>query len=314
MQTFLTIIAANHTFDVYLTATPPTQLRFRVLNADPSFKAVITMYYFTSQRIDLYMNGVFINATNANYKDGQMTILDPSGNLSTFMPTVNSPAGSNLYYKGDKKMHFTIDGSSYFDLQIAPVLYVRFGFPAITPEQFFNTATIVGNMALLLGISSSQIRYVNIIRQTAGKKKRQSSDIILIEVQICSNPVTSLNDTSQMKAIQSQMNNLTTTVQNQYASGQLQAKAASVLNVTMASMGIIPPNVTAPGTDTIQNIVSIANIKVLQNAAQCRALVPCYVQPILQVIGSDVSRINIRRSFLIYYIIHSFFINNKRAT
>ncbi len=285
----MAIIAANHSFDVFLTAKPPTQLRFRVLNADSSFKALLTMYYYTSQRIDLYMNDSFANATNAVYVDGRMTIQDPSSNLTAFMPTVNSPVGTNLFYKGDSKMHFTIDGSAYIDLKIAPVLFVKFGFPAITPDQFFNSETLVGNMALLLGVSPSQIRKVNVVRQTSsGKKKRQSDQLVFIEVEIGSNPIKSASDSASANALQAQMANLTAKIQNQYLTGQLQATAASVLNVTMASMGLIPANASAQ-PDQIISVVKIAKIKVLQNAAQCHAKVPCFVQPILQVIGSDVN-------------------------
>ena len=292
VSTFMTIIAANHSFDVYLTAKPPTQLRFRVLNADASFKALLTMYYYTSQRIDLYMNDSFVNATNAVYLDGKMTIQDPSQNLTKFMPTINSPVGTNLFYKGDNKMRFTIDGSTFIDLKIAPVLFVKFGFPAITPEQFFNSATIVGNMALLLGVSPSQIKRVNVVRQTLSKtyfskKKRQSDELIFIEVEISSNPIKSASDSASTDALQAQLANLTARIQNQYLTGQLQATAASVLNVTMASMGLIPANASAQ-PDQIVSVVKIAKIKVLQNAAQCHARVPCFVQPILQVIGSDV--------------------------
>jgi hypothetical protein len=68
----------------------------------------------------------------------------------------------------------------------------------------------------------------------------------------------------------------------------MQAIAQSVLNVTIGSMGLIPANVSSSGTKTVTTLVKIARINVLQNAAQCHALVPCFVQPILQVIGSDV--------------------------
>jgi hypothetical protein len=187
-------------------------------------------------------------------------------------------------------MHFTIDGATYIDLKIAPVLFVRFGFPAITPDQFFNSATFVGNMAFLLGVLPSQIRRVNIVRQTSsGKKKRQSeNDVVFIEIEIYSDPVTSLNDTDSAKAIQSQLNNVSTIIQNQYFTGQLQVATASLMNITMSSMGVIPANVSAPGTNTVITIVKIVSINVLQNAAQCHALVPCYVQPVLKVVGSDV--------------------------
>ena len=36
------------------------------------------------------------------------------------------------------KIYFSIDGPSIVDLRIAPVLFVSFGLPAITPDEFFN--------------------------------------------------------------------------------------------------------------------------------------------------------------------------------
>ncbi len=246
------------------------------------------MYYYTSQRIDLYMNDKFINATNAVYSTGSMTIKDPAGNLSAYMPTIQSPVGTNLFYKGDNKMHFVLDGSSYIDLKIAPVLFVRFGFPAVTPEQFFSPATVVGNIALLLGVPASSIRQVKVIRATS--KKRQTSGTISIEITIMSNPITSLNNTNAANAVQSQLSNLSTTISNQFSTGQLQKNAQTLLNVTLSSCGIIPPITTPQNTSqsTVITIQKIASISVIRNADQCNAMMPCYVQPILAVLDTDV--------------------------
>ena len=157
-ETIILFFLGNHSFQIFLTGSPPNQLRFRILNADATFKVKLSVYYSTSQRLDLYKNNTFQNATNAVYINGAMTLQDPSTDLDTFMPNLTSPAGSNLYYKGDSKIHFTIDGSTFYDVKIAPVLFVKFGFPATTPSQFFSPATAIGNMALLLGVPASQIR------------------------------------------------------------------------------------------------------------------------------------------------------------
>jgi len=289
ISTFMAIVASSTSYKVYLSATPPTQLRFRLLNSDSSFKIKLGVYYFTSQRIDLYKNDSFNNPSNAIYVNGAMQLQDPSSNISSYMPTYLNVSGTNLFLKTDQMMHFSLDGSTYIDLKIAPVLFIRFGVPAITPEAFFNTATLVGNMALLLGVSPSQIRKVNIVRQTSSsKKKRQSDSLIYIEVTIYSNPIANISDSSSASALQLQMSNLTATIQNKYFTGQLQTTAQSVLNVTIGSMGIIPANISALATNAVTTLVKIAKINVLRNAAQCHALVPCFVQPILQVIGSDV--------------------------
>ena len=73
VSTFMSIVSANKNFDIYLTSTPPQQLRFRILGADASFKIIASMYYTTSMRIDLYKNDVYIPPTNAEYKNGKLT-------------------------------------------------------------------------------------------------------------------------------------------------------------------------------------------------------------------------------------------------
>ncbi len=271
------------------------------------------MYYFTSQRIDLYMNDTFVNATNALYLNGKMTIQDPAANLNAFMPNpTSSPTGTNLYYKGDNKMHFIIDGSTYIDLKIAPVLFVRFGVPAITPAQFFNQATLVGNFALLLGIDSSKIRRVNIVRATSsGKKKRQSSgdddETIYVELTIMNDPVTSLTNTNASNAINSQMTAISNTITNQYVSGQLQQKALT-LNITLTAMSVIPP-ITTPSSsgNSSQPIVlaTVAKLVVIQNADQCKSLLPCVIQPVIAAYDSNGNLMDTLQNWIVLATVSS---------
>jgi hypothetical protein len=160
------------------------------------------MHYFVSQRIDLYNNGAYVEPINSRYVDGKMQLFKPEP-IEDFMPTYSSAAGTNLFIKADQKIYFSTDGSTTIDLKIAPVLFVSFGLPAITPEEFFNEATIVGNFALLLGVDASKIRRVNIVRATSRKR---DTGLIFVEIIIEENAPTSLNDTnaiaSQKAAIQ----------------------------------------------------------------------------------------------------------------
>jgi len=284
----MAIVAANQSYKVFLTATPPNQLRFRFLNADASFKIQLGMYYFTSQRIDLYLNDKFQNASNAVYVNGAMQLQDPTP-LSSYMPTYSNASGSNLYVKADQMVYFSIDGSSYIDLKIAPVLFLRFGVPAITPDQFFNTATLVGNMALLLGVDPSMIRKVNIVRASSKKKRDTGSSLVYVEITIMSNPPSSANNTNSSSTIASQMTSLSNNITNKFLTGQLQAQAQSILNVTIAALDITPPVISiSNNTNTQVTLVKVASISVVQNAAQCQALLPCIQQPIIKVLDGNV--------------------------
>lgn len=239
------------------------------------------MYYFTAQRIDLYLNDTFIAPTNADYTTGKMQIKDPGSNQTAFMPTHQSPIGTNFFSKPDRRMYFAIDGTSYVDLKIAPVLFVRFGVPAITADQFFNTQTLVGNMALLLGIDSSKIRRAEIVRATS--KKRQANSLAYIVLTIFEDAPTSLNDTQATNTQKQAMNQLDAKITNMFMTGQLQEQAKS-LNITLTSMSVQRPN----SNTTDQPVVKIAKLVVAKEASSCAAQTPCLGQPSIMVADDNV--------------------------
>ena len=181
ISTFMVLVASDTNYDIYFSSNPPKQLRFRILNGDASFKIKLSVYYFSSQRLDLYKNDVFITPTNAEYVSGDMVLKKPTvDNLNTLMPTIKSNVGENFYYKPDSRIYFISDAASVIDIKIAPVLFVRFGFPAITPEQFFNSDSLVSNFAALLGVAPSKIRRVEIVR--ASRRKRQIGSLNIINI------------------------------------------------------------------------------------------------------------------------------------
>jgi hypothetical protein len=265
-----------------LTSTPPNQLRFRILDADSSFKIRLSMYYSTPQRIDLYKNDTFISPTNADFSTGKFRLKDIGANASAYMPNINSQSGTNFFSSADRKMFFSMDGANYIDLKIAPVLFVRIGVPAITPDEFFNSATLVGNIAHLLGIDSSKIRRVNIVR--ASSRKRQASSISYIELTIYEDAALSLNDKNKTDTLKNSMNELDAKISNLYLTGQLQAQAQQILNVTLAALSIQSPSANT----TAKPLVKIANSVVVVQASDCKAQVPCLTQPSVKIVDENV--------------------------
>jgi hypothetical protein len=57
---------------------------------------------------------------------------------------------------------FLIDGLTVIDLKISELIVLTFGLPATTPSAFFST-NLVANLAALLGVTTDQIRRVNIV-------------------------------------------------------------------------------------------------------------------------------------------------------
>jgi hypothetical protein len=58
--------------------------------------------------------------------------------------------------------HFLIDGVTVIDLKISELIVLTFGLPPTTPSSFFST-NLVANLAALLGVTTDQIRRVDII-------------------------------------------------------------------------------------------------------------------------------------------------------
>ena len=250
------------------------------------------MYYFTSSRIDIYLNGVYVRPTNAyNDKNGNMVLRDPTKNLTSFMPTYSSPPGTNLFF--NKQMYWSMTGVNLIDVEIAPVLFVSFGVPAMTNDAFFDPDTVVANFAALLGLDPSQIRNVNIVSETAsngrmlaGGRQTTIENKTYIELTIFSDPVQNQNDTSAKSVKSTQLKSLSDNIINQFTTGQLQAQAQALLNITLFNMGIVPP-LSSPNSSTI-DVKVVSSLSVFQEAKECGAQVPCRSQPILILLDADV--------------------------
>jgi hypothetical protein len=58
--------------------------------------------------------------------------------------------------------NFIINGATVIDLEIAQLIVLTFGLPAMTPSSFYST-NLVANLAALLGVNANMIRRVDIV-------------------------------------------------------------------------------------------------------------------------------------------------------
>jgi hypothetical protein len=284
----MSIVAQNKSFDVYLTGNPPTQLRFRLLYANANFKTLLSMHYFTSMRIDVYVNDKYVAPTNAEFKNGQMTVKDPNSNLASYMPTYANASGSNLYLKSEQKVYFTLAGGDYIDLRIAPVLFVKFGVPAITADEFFDPTTLVQNFADLLGIPASKIKSVNIVRATRSRRQVSGSTENYVTFEISEDPVQALTNQTKFDLVQDGLQKLTAQITSQFMTGELQEKAKEKLNIDLSSFLVQKPPASPTENVTLATVNKVSQLVVVQQASGCRAQSPCDVQPILKVLDQNV--------------------------
>ena len=286
VSTFLALVVSNRSYDVYLTSTPPNQLRFRIIQSNSAFKIRLSMSYTTSNNVNFY-NGINLEQpTNAYTTNGKLILRDPQGNSNNYMPSIGDPVGTNYFDRSAQKVYFSIqgssDGSTFVDLVISPEIFLTFGVTAITTDSFFNSANLVSNIATLLHVPSSMIRRVEIVSaSTATRVVRQaSSQITELLVLITNDPPAVSNSTSQIQNNLNQLKNITAFIAGQYYFGQLQITASN-MNLTINSL-----NLQVDGTQTPMKVIS--GIKIIQDISGCRAQSPCDVQPVLQLVDLNV--------------------------
>ena len=287
ISTFLALVVSNHSYDVYLTATPPNKLRFRIIQSNNAFKIRLSMSYTTSNNINVYRASNLMLPSNADNSTGTIVLKDPQGNTNQYMPTFSSPSGTNYMDRTAKKIYFSIDGNAnnYIDLVISEEIFLSFGVGAISTSSFFNTATIVSNVAALLGVSPSMIKKVQIV-SASGTSKRSSRQVSnqasTLTVIIGNDPPATTNNTIPSTTSSNQLQNVTASISTRFYFGQLPASAAK-LNISVKSLNI-------QVNKTESNLTVIGGLKITQDIAGCRAQSPCDQQPILQLIDQNVKK------------------------
>ena len=92
ISTFMSIVQSGQTYEIYFSSTPPRHIRFRLLNADPTIKCILAVYYYSLQQIDVYANTFYIPPTNRDLRATGLILLDQSNNVILL-----SPPGSNFF-------------------------------------------------------------------------------------------------------------------------------------------------------------------------------------------------------------------------
>ena len=292
VSSFMAIVVNQRSFDIYLSSTPPKQLRFRILNADQNFKIRLSVHYFSSNRIDVFKNEQFINPTNGKNENGKFTTIDYSNDLDSFMPKLSDQSGTNLAVREHRKVYAIMSGADYLDFRMTAVLFLRFGIPAITEQDFFKPENLIRNFADLFGIDPSRIRRVNIIGES--RRKRQIEEIKFIELIIFENPSESSSLTPEDEQLEENLKELYTNITNQFTTGELQQMAATRFNVTLSSL-----QAEKPQSNSTNEIKKIDKLKIVRDAGNCREQSPCLIQPILTVLDESVI-------FFLFFLILNF--------
>ncbi|XP_035687262.1 fibrocystin-L-like [Branchiostoma floridae] len=186
ISTFWTVVGIARHYELYFTGTSPQNLRLRLLNARSDQSMRLGIFYANPQRLDIYAGGRYILPENGAFNDaGQMIALKPETE-GQYYPAIDGPSGANFFDRPWQRQYLTIKGNEPIDIKTTPVLFVTFGVPAITVDNFFEV-NLRANLAAYLNIPASKIRVVNVVREDSGRKKREG--ITDVEVEITDPPV-----------------------------------------------------------------------------------------------------------------------------
>ena len=236
ISTFYGIVATGLNYSIALTSTNPQQMRILMLDAEPKSFIIINIIYFTSQRLDVYINGHF-NPATGQYENGQY--ISPNYNGAVSMDDTH---GSNSYNRPQKALTVILRGSREIVIKIAPVIQLSLHMAAVTVDEFFET-NLIQNLALLFNIPKQKIRIVQAIAEDSqiSRKKRESTTVVDIEIgdEGMSDNATNVsgNASTSDGFTYTQLRNLTTEIVNKVQTGEL----ASGLNVTILSAAVQEP-------------------------------------------------------------------------
>jgi hypothetical protein len=250
------------------------------------------MFYHTTNHIEVYKSGVRVDPTNADRSSGKLRLKNINSNLTAYMPTVNSTSGTNVMYKPEKKIYFSMDGDGYIDLIISAQIFVSFEIPSMTADELYDGPDFVKNLALLLNVPPEKFLSARIVRENSNKRSTGSAfiEIILIPSADSSSKTNSdpVTRTADYKVMQEMAASLYLGIQ----SGRIIERAQSLLNITILSATAqqTPCNPNSPATVPLPRI---GGIILTRSPSECREKSPCGVQPTVSVVDDSV------RSFIL---------------
>lgn len=92
ISTFMALVQAQHTYQIYLTSTQPDHIRFHLLHGDHRTKVILALQYNSLQQIDVYANDIYVSPTNRDTSFSFLMLLDQPNNV-----TFSSTSGSNYF-------------------------------------------------------------------------------------------------------------------------------------------------------------------------------------------------------------------------
>ncbi|XP_056378584.1 fibrocystin-L-like [Hyla sarda] len=235
---FHAVVATNKSYQAFFTSTSPQKLRLKLLNTDNTKSVIVGIYYSNPQRLDVYVNNVYVSPTNIQWKGSDYTLQEPTYQ-GQYMPKLGSTiVGENYFDKDYNMLYILVRGSTPVEIRTSPLIVISFKMPAMTEDQFYG-ANLVQNLAIFLKIPASKIRITKIIREGSSRRKRATGGIS-VSVEISDPPVQQTNSSSSNATDPLTYTDFQTISQD-LASSAINGSLSSQLNVTVSSLSVSDP-------------------------------------------------------------------------
>ncbi|XP_075126263.1 fibrocystin-L-like [Leptodactylus fuscus] len=306
---FHSIVATNKSFDVYFTSTSPQNLRLKMLNTDNTKSVLLGIYFSNPQRLDVYVNKVYINPTNIQRQGLDYTLSAPTYQ-GQYMPQLSSTVlGENFFDKDYNLLYVLVRGSTPVEIHTSPLIVVSFNLPAMTVDQFYGD-NLIRNLALFLNVPASKIRITKIIAEGSSRRKRAAGGIS-VSVEISDPPTQQLNSTTNSTGDLSYTD--FQSMSKDLASAAINGSLSSHLNVTVSSLSIsdpVPPpsdpawsQVAAESENKAQSsngnyLATVSTLRVVQEPVAGVPGEKLYQQPCVMALDSNGNCVSVSTSSL----------------
>ncbi len=181
LSTFYSIVAVGMEYELVFTGTNPQDIRLQMLNAKEDDRLVVGTWYSSPQRLDVYVDGVYILPNNGAYEFGEF-VWKSDKRPDEYKPSVTSSRyGENFFNRATQYLYVLLHGPRPVIIRTTPVIMVTFSVPAMTVDEFYGE-NLVSNLVMFLDVEPSQIRIVNVIAEDSlGRRRRRSegADVVI---------------------------------------------------------------------------------------------------------------------------------------
>ncbi|XP_011607160.2 fibrocystin-L isoform X2 [Takifugu rubripes] len=294
---FHSIIATNHSFDIFFSSISPQKLRLMMLNADPAESVLVSVFYSKPQRLDVYADNVLVAPTNAEWNaDNTDYILKKPTHPGQYVPQLSAILGTNYFDQDYKMLKVLLRGSQPVEVRTSPVLVIAFELPAMTEDEFFGE-NLVQNLATFLKVPPDMIRITQIIREGGSARRRKRSVGLKVEVEIKKPPVQQMGNSTDNEEDFTLLKSLADNLGQAAVSGNL----SQSIGFNVSSMGLIPPPPSSSDDSwkeetttevtreepTVSYVSSVNNLLLIVEPIAGEFVGPLYQQPSLMAVDEQ---------------------------